>query len=101
MESSIANYLNGKFDPIVLIKTDEKPKCVKGPKDAHGGCVMSFVAQTVSKREPTFFGRENELVPAFIQVLDGAVVLKTIVKKHFRQYSCHVVLIQQIIKKNI
>jgi len=32
MESSIANYLNGKFDPIVLIKTDEKPNVLKVQK---------------------------------------------------------------------
>ena len=59
MESNIANYLNGKFKPIVLIKSDEKPKDVKSPKSGRGGCVMSFVAQTIAKRKTTVFGREN------------------------------------------
>lgn len=59
MKSSIANYLNGEFDPIVLIKTNEKPEDVKAPKEGRGGCVMSFVAQTIAKRKITVFGREN------------------------------------------
>ena len=59
MKSNIANYLNGKFDPIVLIKTDEKPSDIKGPKAGRGGCVMSFIAQTIAKRKPFVFGREN------------------------------------------
>lgn len=59
MKSSIANYLNGKFDPIVLIKTNEKPDDIKGPKEGRGGCVMSFVAQCIAKRKAFVFGREN------------------------------------------
>lgn len=59
MESNIANYLNGKFAPIVLIKTDEKPDGIKGPKAGRGGCVMSFVAQCIVQRKPFVFGREN------------------------------------------
>ena len=59
MESRIANYLNGRFKPIVLIKTDEKPADVKGPKEGRGGCVMSFVARTIAKRTTAVFGREN------------------------------------------
>ncbi len=59
MESNIVNYLNGKFDPIVLIKTDEKPDNIKGPKPGSGGCVMSFVARCIAKRKPFVFGRDN------------------------------------------
>ena len=59
MKSKIANYLDGRFDPIVLIKTDEKPEDIKGPKAGRGGCVMSFVAQCIAKRKPFVFGREN------------------------------------------
>ena len=59
MKSKIANYLNGKFDPIVLIKTNEKPDDIKGPKAGRGGCVMSFVAQCIAKRKAFVFGREN------------------------------------------
>ena len=59
MESKIANFLNGKFNPIVLIKTNVKPEDVKAPKSGRGGCVMSFVAQTIAKRKTTVFGREN------------------------------------------
>lgn len=59
MKSKIANYLNGKFDPVVLIKTNEKPDDIKGPKAGRGGCVMSFVAQCIAKRKAFVFGREN------------------------------------------
>ena len=59
MKSRIASYLNGKFDPIVLIKTDEKPDDIKGPKAGRGGCVMSFIAQCIAKRKSFVFGREN------------------------------------------
>lgn len=59
MESYIASRLNGKFKPIVLIKTDEKPEDAIGPKSGRGGCVMAFIAQTIAKRKTTVFGREN------------------------------------------
>lgn len=59
MEFNIVKELNGQFDPIVLIKTDEKPKDALAPKAGRGGCVMSFVAQTIAKRKITAFGREN------------------------------------------
>lgn len=59
MKSNISEQLNSKFKPIVLIKTDEKPQDAIGPKSGRGGCVMSFVAQTIAKRKSTFFGREN------------------------------------------
>ncbi len=59
MNSNIANEMNFKFPPIVLIKTDTKPKNAISPKPNKGGCVMSFVAQTIAKRKTTCFGREN------------------------------------------
>ena len=59
MESKISQGLDMKFPPIVLIKSNEKPEDAVGPKDNKGGCVMSFVAQTIAKRKTTFFGREN------------------------------------------
>lgn len=59
MESYIAEQLNSKFNPIVLIKSDEKPDDVKAPKSGRGGCVMNFVAKTIAKRKTTVFGREN------------------------------------------
>ncbi|MBR5503935.1 MAG: DUF169 domain-containing protein [Methanobrevibacter sp.] len=59
MEFNIVNELNGQFDPIVLIKTNEKPDDALAPKAGRGGCVMSFVAQTIAKRKITAFGREN------------------------------------------
>ena len=59
MEFNIVKELNGDFDPIVLIKTDEKPDDALAPKAGRGGCVMSFVAQTIAKRKTTAFGREN------------------------------------------
>ena len=59
MEFNIVKELNGQFDPIVLIKTDEKPDDALAPKAGRGGCVMSLVAQTIAKRKTTAFGREN------------------------------------------
>lgn len=59
MESYISNELGLRFLPIVLLKSDEKPDDAKGPKAGKGGCVMSFVAQTIAKRVTTCFGREN------------------------------------------
>ena len=59
MEFNIVKELNGQFDPIVLIKTDEKPEDALAPKAGRGGCVMSLVGQTIAKRKVTAFGREN------------------------------------------
>ena len=59
MDSYISNELGLRFPPIVLLKSDEKPDDAKGPKAGKGGCVMSFVAQTIAKRTTTYFGREN------------------------------------------
>ena len=61
MEFNIVHELNGKFDPIVLIKTDEKPdEDVISPKPGKNGCIMSFVAQTIVKRKTSFFGKNEK-----------------------------------------
>ena len=59
MQSNISKELNMKFPPIALLKTDTKPEDAIGPKGEKGGCVMSFVAQTIAKRKTTYFGREH------------------------------------------
>ena len=59
MHSNIVSEMDFKFPPIVLIKSDTKPEDAVAPKEGKGGCVMSFVAQTISKRKTTCFGREN------------------------------------------
>ena len=59
MQSIISEELDMKFPPIVLLKSDTKPKDAIGPKTENGGCVMSFVAQTIAKRKTTYFGREH------------------------------------------
>ena len=59
MEFNIVKELNGQFDPIALIRTDEKPDDALMPKAGRGGCVMSLVAQTIAKRKITAFVREN------------------------------------------
>ena len=59
MEFNIVKELNGQFDPIVLIKADEKSEDALAPKAGRGGCVMSLVGQTIAKRKVTAFGREN------------------------------------------
>lgn len=59
MQSIISQELDMKFPPIVLLKSDTKPEDAFGPKTENGGCVMSFVAQTIAKRRTTYFGREH------------------------------------------
>ena len=59
MESYIAKNLESKFKPIVLLKTDDIPEGAIGPKSNRGGCVMSFVAQTIAKRKTSFYKRED------------------------------------------
>ncbi len=59
MQSNIAKEMDLKFPPIVLIKSNTKPEDAIGPKAGKGGCVMSFVAQTIAKRKTTCFGRDN------------------------------------------
>lgn len=59
MQSKISQGLDMKFPPIVLLKSDTKPEDATGPKEGKGGCVMSFIAQTIAKRKTTCFGREN------------------------------------------
>lgn len=60
MEFNIVHELNGKFDPIVLIKTDEKPReNVISPKPEMCRCIMLFVAQTIAKRKTSLFERDN------------------------------------------
>ena len=59
MLSNISQKLEMEFPPIVLIKTNTKPENAIGPKAGKGGCVMSFIAQTIAKRKITYFGREN------------------------------------------
>lgn len=58
MQSNISNEMDFRFQPIVLLKSDTKPENAIGFKDK-GGCVMSFVAQTIAKRKISYFGREN------------------------------------------
>lgn len=57
MESNISKGLNMRFPPIVLLKSNTQPDNAIGPKK--GGCVMSFIAQTIAKRKTSYFGREN------------------------------------------
>ena len=59
MQSNISKKLEMEFPPIVMIITNTKPKNAIGPKIGKGGCVMSFVAQSIAKRKITYFGREH------------------------------------------
>ena len=59
MQSNISKELDMQFPPIALLKSDIKPENAKGPKTGKGGCVMSFIAQTIAKRTTTYFGREH------------------------------------------
>ena len=70
MESYISSELGLNFPPIVLLKSDEKPEDAKGPKAGKGGCVMSFVAQTIAKRVTTYFHKslQNQTF-YFIEIL--------------------------------
>ena len=57
MQSNISEKLKMKFPPIVLLKSDNAPENYIGPKK--GGCVMSFIAQTISKRTTSCFSRKD------------------------------------------
>lgn len=59
MESNITKELSARFNPILLIKTDEKPEDAYTLKPGRGACVMSLVGQTIAKRKITCFSREN------------------------------------------
>ena len=57
MQSNISKELNMKFPPIALIKSESKPENAIIPKK--GGCVMSFIAQTIAKRKICCFSKDN------------------------------------------
>ena len=59
MQSNIAKEMDFRFPPIVLIKSNTKPEDAIGPKEGKGGCVMSFIAQTIAKRKVSCFDRVN------------------------------------------
>ena len=59
MESNIAKELNGKFKPIVLIKTDKAPEGAIGPKSDKGGCIMAFIARVIADRKTAVFTKET------------------------------------------
>lgn len=59
MESNLAKELNGKFNPIVLIKTDEEPKNAIGPKSREGNCIMPFIAQVIVNGKTAVFSRNK------------------------------------------
>ena len=59
MESNIAKELNGKFNPIVLLKTNEKPENAIGPKSNGRGCIMPFIAQVIANRKTAIFSKDK------------------------------------------
>lgn len=59
MESNIAKELNGKFKPIVLIKTDKAPEDAIGPKSDKGGCIMAYIARVIVDRKTAVFTKET------------------------------------------
>ena len=78
MEFNIVKELNGQFDPIVLIKADEKPEDALAPKAGRGGCVMSLVGQTIAKRKVTAVAEEC------LQVLVGELDSRQMKTEHFK-----------------
>ena len=57
MQSNISEKLNMKYPPIVLLKSEKEPENAIGPKK--GGCVMSFIAQTIAKRTVSCFSKDK------------------------------------------
>ena len=57
MQSNIAQKLEMKFPPVALLKSNDKPEDYIGPKK--GGCVMSFIAQTIAKRTTSCFSKDT------------------------------------------
>ena len=53
------DFVTAYNDVINSIKTATSSEGAIGPKTEKGGCVMSFVAQTIAKRKTTYFGREH------------------------------------------
>lgn len=58
MESKVAQLLNCKFKPIVIVKSDEKPKGAIGPKK-HSHCIMSFIARVIADRKTAVFKKDT------------------------------------------
>lgn len=100
MQSNIARELDGKFKPIVLIKTDDKPENAIGPKAGRGGCVMSFVAQTIAKEKSRYLVVKMRLVVESTRGSVGEAVLKMKKQLIFRPHFSHVVQIRLKIRMN-
>ena len=89
MQSNISKELDMKFPPIVLLKSDEKPEAAIGPRGSKGGCIMSFVAQTIAKRVTTCFGRENITCGGINVGFGWGSEWQTKMQLTFRPRSCH------------
>ncbi|WP_432645696.1 hypothetical protein [Methanobrevibacter sp.] len=101
MQSNISKEMKMKFPPIVLIKSNKKPKDAKTPKTGRGGCVMSLVAQTIANRTTTCFGREHISCGGVSVGLVGEMDLRMKMQWIFRHHFYPVVLNQLQIKRNI
>jgi hypothetical protein len=60
MENKISSLLGCNFKPIVLIKTDEKPKNAIEPKaHSHGSCLMVYLNKVIFDRKTLVFERDT------------------------------------------
>ena len=66
MESNLAKELKGKFKPIVLIKTNEKPDGALEPKITKHGCIMNYIVQVIVNGKTAVFSKETSSCPGAV-----------------------------------
>lgn len=59
MESVIDKNLGGKFRPIVMLHSDEKPDSAIQPKPGSHGCIMPYIAQVIAHGKIAVFDRDT------------------------------------------
>jgi hypothetical protein len=59
LDSVIAKELNGKFPPIALLLSNEKPADAIGPKPGQHGCTIVYIAKAITEGKTVVFDRET------------------------------------------
>jgi hypothetical protein len=66
MESIIYKELKGKFEPIVMLRSDQKPTGAIQPKQGAFGCIMTYFAQVVVNGKTAVFDRDTCCCPGSV-----------------------------------
>lgn len=59
MESLISKELNGRFQPIVMLRSNEKPTEALQPEQNEHGCIMTYFAEVVTNGKTVVFDRDT------------------------------------------